>query len=150
MQHRIRLCRRSDLQTVTALERAAFGTKESLPLLTFAQYYDLFQKTFLVATKRNRIVGMAIGGIVTGHHQKAWILDIVCQQTVRHQGVGLRLGQELIKRLKHQGAKKLYATVAPKNNPSQRLLRRLGFCKSQYVANYFGAGEHRFIMTCRL
>jgi [ribosomal protein S18]-alanine N-acetyltransferase len=44
----------------------------------------------------------------------------------------------------------VYLTVEPANHAATRLYRRFGFSESAYRRDYFGAGEHRLVMTRHL
>jgi N-acetylglutamate synthase-like GNAT family acetyltransferase len=75
-----------------------------------------------------RIVGMltlVVFRIPTG--VRAWIEDVVVDETVRGRGVGEALSQEAIRRAVGLGARTVELTSRPSGEAANRLYQRLGF-----------------------
>ena len=75
-----------------------------------------------------RIVGMltlVVFRIPTG--VRAWIEDVVVDETMRGRGVGEALSQEAIRRAIGAGARTVDLTSRPSREAANRLYRRLGF-----------------------
>jgi ribosomal protein S18 acetylase RimI-like enzyme len=75
-----------------------------------------------------RIVGMltlVVFRIPTG--LRAWIEDVVVDETVRGRGVGEGLSQEAVRRALELGARTVELTSRPSREAANRLYQRLGF-----------------------
>jgi len=75
-----------------------------------------------------RIVGMltlVVFKIPTG--VRAWIEDVVVDETIRGRGVGEALSQEAVRRALAMGARTIELTSRPSREAANRLYRRLGF-----------------------
>jgi ribosomal protein S18 acetylase RimI-like enzyme len=75
-----------------------------------------------------RIVGMLtliVFRIPTG--VRAWIEDVVVDETVRGRGVGEGLSQEAVRRAVELGARTVELTSRPSREAANRLYQRLGF-----------------------
>ena len=82
----------------------------------------------LVATVDGAIVGsltLALFRIPTG--LRAWIEDVVVDESVRGQGIGAALNQEALKVARDQGARTVDLTSRPSREAANRLYQRLGF-----------------------
>ena len=75
-----------------------------------------------------RIVGMLtliVFRIPTG--VRAWIEDVVVDETMRGRGVGAGLSQEAVRRAVESGARTVELTSRPSREAANRLYQRLGF-----------------------
>jgi len=82
----------------------------------------------LIARMDGEIVGsltLALFPIPTG--LRAWIEDVVVDETVRGQGIGAALNQEALKLARDQGARAVDLTSRPSREAANRLYQRLGF-----------------------
>ncbi len=82
----------------------------------------------LVAKLDGAIVGsltLAIFPIPTG--VRAWIEDVVVDEGVRGQGIGVALNEEALKVAQDQGARTVDLTSRPSREAANRLYQRLGF-----------------------
>jgi len=79
---------------------------------------------------QGRIVGMLtliVFRISTG--VRAWIEDVVVDETARGRGVGEALGQEAVRRALALGARTVELTSRPSREAANRLYQRLGFVR---------------------
>jgi len=79
---------------------------------------------------QGRIVGMLtliVFRIPTG--VRAWIEDVVVDETARGRGVGEALSQEAVRRALDLGARTVELTSRPSRAAANRLYRRLGFVR---------------------
>lgn len=79
---------------------------------------------------QGRIVGMLtliVFRIPTGI--RAWIEDVVVDETARGRGVGEALSQEAVRRALDLGARTVELTSRPSREAANRLYRRLGFVR---------------------
>ncbi len=84
--------------------------------------------TILVARDDGRIVGsmtLAIFRIPTG--VRAWIEDVVVDETARGQGIGRLLNERALEIARHAGATTVDLTSRPSREAANRLYRRIGF-----------------------
>jgi ribosomal protein S18 acetylase RimI-like enzyme len=82
----------------------------------------------LVAKSDGAIVGsltLALFVIPTG--VRAWIEDVVVDESARGQGIGAALNQEALKVAQDQGARTVDLTSRPSREAANRLYQRLGF-----------------------
>ena len=82
----------------------------------------------LVAKVEGAIVGsltLALFWIPTG--LRAWIEDVVVDESVRGQGIGAALNLEALKLARDQGARTVDLTSRPSREAANRLYQRLGF-----------------------
>jgi ribosomal protein S18 acetylase RimI-like enzyme len=82
----------------------------------------------LIARDGDRVVGMltlVTFPIPTG--LRAWIEDVVVDETARGQGVGAALTQEAVRRSRAVGARTVDLTSRPTRQAANRLYERLGF-----------------------
>jgi ribosomal protein S18 acetylase RimI-like enzyme len=82
----------------------------------------------LVAKVEGAIVGsltLALFWIPTG--LRAWIEDVVVDESVRGQGIGAALNLEALKMARDQGARTVDLTSRPSREAANRLYHRLGF-----------------------
>jgi len=89
--------------------------------------------TLLVAREgrdNGRIVGLltlVVFRIPTG--VRAWIEDVVVDESVRGRGVGEALSQEAVRRALELGARTVELTSRPSREAANRLYQRLGFVR---------------------
>jgi len=79
---------------------------------------------------QGRIVGMLtliVFRIPTG--VRAWIEDVVVDETARGRGVGEALSQEAVRRALDLGARTVELTSRPSREAANRLYQRLGFVR---------------------
>jgi ribosomal protein S18 acetylase RimI-like enzyme len=84
--------------------------------------------TLLVARDEGRIVGtttLVVFPIPTG--VRAWIEDVVVDQSARGRGVGAALTQVALERARERGATTVDLTSRPSREAANALYRRLGF-----------------------
>jgi ribosomal protein S18 acetylase RimI-like enzyme len=84
--------------------------------------------SLLVARADGRIVGMltlVTFPIPTG--LRAWIEDVVVDESVRGQGVGAALSREAVRLAREAGARTIDLTSRPSREAANRLYQRLGF-----------------------
>lgn len=93
-----------------------------------AAIIDAPDSVLFVARLEGRIVGaltLACYRIPTG--LKAWIEDVVVDETARGQGVGEELSRAAIAEATRRGAKHVSLTSRSSREAANRLYRRLGF-----------------------
>ena len=84
--------------------------------------------TVFIAESEGKIVGsltLALFLIPTG--LRAWIEDVVVDESARGQGVGEALNQAAINHAQSAGAKTVDLTSRPSREAANRLYKRIGF-----------------------
>jgi len=85
-----------------------------------------------IARDQGRIVGsltLAMFRIPTG--LRAWIEDVVVDESVRSRGVGQKLNQAALDRAREHGASTVDLTSRPSREAANRLYQRLGFVRRE-------------------
>ena len=94
----------------------------------------------LIARDGDRVVGMltlVTFPIPTG--LRAWIEDVVVDESARGQGVGAALTQEAVRQARSLGARTVDLTSRPTRQAANRLYERLGFELRETNAYRFAA-----------
>ena len=94
----------------------------------------------LIARDGDRVVGMltlVTFPIPTG--LRAWIEDVVVDESARGQGVGAALTQEAVRQARALGARTVDLTSRPTRQAANRLYERLGFELRETNAYRFAA-----------
>ena len=125
---------RVDEELVAAFTRLIPQLSRSAPVPTpdlIREIVEAQASTVLIARDlrdHGRIVGMLtliVFRIPTG--VRAWIEDVVVDETVRGRGVGEGLSQEAVRRAVELGARTVELTSRPSREAANRLYQRLGF-----------------------
>jgi ribosomal protein S18 acetylase RimI-like enzyme len=79
-----------------------------------------------------RLDGCIVGSLTLAFYRiptglKAWIEDVVVDQSVRGQGVGEALSRAAVDEARRRGAKHVSLTSRPSRDTANRLYQRLGF-----------------------
>jgi len=130
----IAVATRVDEELVAAFTRLIPQLSRSAPVPTpdlVREIVEAQASTVLIARDlrdHGRIVGMLtliVFRIPTG--VRAWIEDVVVDETVRGRGVGEGLSQEAVRRAVELGARTVELTSRPSREAANRLYQRLGF-----------------------
>lgn len=130
----IAVATRVDEELVAAFTRLIPQLSRSAPVPTpdlIREIVEAEASTVLIARDlrdNGRIVGMLtliVFRIPTG--VRAWIEDVVVDETVRGRGVGEGLSQEAVRRAVELGARTVELTSRPSREAANRLYQRLGF-----------------------
>jgi ribosomal protein S18 acetylase RimI-like enzyme len=99
--------------------------------------------SLLVARSAGRIVGMlTLVTFPTPTGLRAWIEDVVVDESTRGQGVGAALSREAVRLARAAGARTIDLTSRPSREAANRLYQRLGF-QLRETSVYRMAGEDR-------
>jgi ribosomal protein S18 acetylase RimI-like enzyme len=118
-------------EDVTAINRLLPQLSKSAPPLDAGSVQQLATwngNSLLVARAAGEIVGMltlVTFPIPTG--LRAWIEDVVVDESARGQGVGAALTREAVRLAQAAGARTVDLTSRPSREPANRLYERLGF-----------------------
>ena len=146
---RIRAAELRDIRRLAELERACFKEPYPAELLAFFLLSD--HHINLVAELNGVIVGFGVAelehqeGRLVGH---VWTLEVL--EPYRRRGIGRRLLSELEEALRARGATECYLEVRVDNTPALALYEKMGYRRAGLLQDYYGPGEHGFLMRKRL
>ena len=118
-------------ELIEAMESLIPQLSSSNPPPYFAVLSKIVQSeasTLFIADSEGKIVGsltLALFLIPTG--LRAWIEDVVVDESARGQGVGEALNQAAINHAQSAGAKTVDLTSRPSREAANRLYKRIGF-----------------------
>jgi ribosomal protein S18 acetylase RimI-like enzyme len=138
----------ADFESLHEVDGRVFGDL-AYPYFTLRQLFDAFPACWLVAASPTRLVGYSFG-VPSTDNTFAWLFGLAVDPNHRNRGYGTTLTRGTLTLLGTMGVETVYLTVEPANHPAIRLYRSFGFSETEYRKNYFGAGEHRLVMTRRL
>jgi ribosomal protein S18 acetylase RimI-like enzyme len=123
-------------EVVDAFARLTPQLSSSSPAPTREQLDNIVSSSatvlFLARNGRSQIVGsltLALFRIPTG--LRAWIEDVVVDETARGQGVGEALNRAAIEHATARGAVTIDLTSRPSREAANRLYQRLGFVRRE-------------------
>lgn len=139
----------ADLPELLRVERETFP-QDPYPYFVLRQLVDIHREHFLVAEEAGRLRGYALFVTAPGG-SVSWIMSLAVTPDQRSRGLGRRLMREVLHRVRADGIRAVRLTVDPANTPAVALYRSLGFAAEGEVReDYFGAGDHRLIMSLTL
>lgn len=142
----VREARRDELERLLIIENLSF--KDPYPLFILDFYLKLTPDTFLVAETEGKVVGFVIGlkeGWSWGH-----LISIAVHPEFRGRGIGRRLMEECLARLRSKGVKRVRLEVRVSNRRAIELYRKLGFRVEDLLPNYYRDGEDAYLMVLEL
>lgn len=141
----VRPVRLDDLTAVALLEREAFGD-DAYAAMTLRQFYDIAGSLFLVATHADRVVGY---GLILPEAERAsgCFVSMAVTAEWRRHGIGQALMQAMLVTKRTQDFHMIWLTVEPNNDPAIRLAKAFNFAVTDTVADYYGPGKNRLVMT---
>ncbi len=131
----VEVCTEVSDDLVEAMARLVPQLSSSSPPPTAAQLQEIVDHDacfLLVATEDNTFLGsmtLVVFPIPTG--VRAWIEDVVVDESARGKGVGAALNTEAISLAERLGAKSIDLTSRPSREAANRLYQRLGFEKRE-------------------
>ena len=134
-----------DLPAVEHLEREAFGD-DAYVAMTLRQFHDIAGSLFLVATHADRVVGY---GLILPEAERAsgcFVSMAVAAEWRRH-GIGQALMKAMLTGKRARDFHLIWLTVEPNNKPAIRLAESFDFAVTDEVADYYGPGKNRLVMT---
>ena len=102
----------------------------------FKSFIKKSPKTCLVAEKENEVAGFVIGCIKEwgfGVERSGWIEMIEVDPKVMGEGVGKKLGEELIKNFKNENINEVYTSIKWDSGDLVAFFKSIGFDKSSFI-----------------
>ncbi|MFI9505756.1 GNAT family N-acetyltransferase [Nocardia sp. NPDC052566] len=142
-----RLAARADLDPVAQIEAERFG-EHSYPYFALRQLFDLHQATWLVAEADGRVLGYVL--IALAPQRRAWLLSLAVAADSAGHGLGTELVRQALRKCRSLDVASVLITVRPTNEAAYTIYQREGFEWADHEERYFGAGEPRDVLECRL
>jgi len=151
----IREFKPEDLDAVVKINRICLP--ENYPPSFFLEHYYENPKIFLVAEINGNIIGynmcrleFGLSNISERLVKKGHIISIAVMEEFRRRGIGSKLIEEALKRLKECGASEVYLEVRISNYPAITLYRKMGFKAVRIIEGYYRDGEGAYLMVKEL
>ncbi len=122
-------------ELMAALERLVPQLSRTSPVPSRAEVAEIVASpatVLLLARTGDAIVGsltLVLFRIPTG--VRAWVEDVVVDQSVRGRGIGEALGRDAVRRAAAAGARTVDLTSRPSREAANRMYRRLGFAERE-------------------
>jgi [ribosomal protein S18]-alanine N-acetyltransferase len=143
---RIRRFRASDMDRLMAIERASFGRWAYSPDLMMA-YFRRCPELFLVASIGMELVGYSVA---CPKLRSTEFVSIAVDPQHRKAGVGKRLLDSSVRRLRRSGEVRLTLMVKDNNATARRFYEAYGFRRVRVVRGYYEDGRDGVLMRLQL
>ncbi len=140
----IRVARPTDLEEVVYVERICFEEANVRLLQKLCGVSD----TFLVYDSGRGVRGYVLSTLHRG--LKARVASLAVLPSDRRRGLGRRLLDEVLSRLRDRDVSSVVLEVRPSNEPAQNLYRDLGFELVGVKPGYYSDGEDAYVMELEL
>ena len=141
----VRRARPADLPALAALEAASFPDPWSRRMLA-AAVEDRFTLV-LVAEGEGAPGGLAGYAVFRHAADEAELLSLAVAPEARGRGLGRRLSEDGLARVREAGARVCYLEVRPTNDPAVALYRSLGFRQVGRRRRYYRDGSDALVMA---
>ena len=123
----------ADLRRILKIEKSSF-TVDAYPMSRFKNLFKKHPEGFWVAQIAGKVVGYVIAYITKGMTD---FVSIAVDPKYRRFGIGKKLVNFIIKKLKRQGAKKASLEVRTTNKASFSFFRNLGFRITKTLKGFY-------------
>jgi len=154
-KYTIREFRPEDLEDVVNINKVCLPENYSPTFFLEHHYED--PKIFLVAEADGKVVGytmcrieFGMSNLRTAFARKGHVISIAVLQDYRGMGIGRRLMEVGMQRVKEGGATEMFLEVRVSNNPAIELYRKLGFKAARIAEGYYRDGENAYMMVVDL
>lgn len=141
-QIKYRTVHREDAFTILEIDKS-FYEEDALSIFYIKDCYELYRKSFYVATENNIVIGFCIG-LSSKSEQQGWISALVVLKEHRKKGIGAQLTNHVLKVLKSLGCTTVSLTA---EQGETNFYKKLGFeIMGEKKKDYYGEGKDRFKM----
>ncbi len=144
----VRLVEREDLLPLHAVDREVFG-ELAYPYFALRQLFDAHSGEILVARIDGRLCGYSLT-MTSRTSDIGWFQGLGVVPGLRGHRIGRRLACDALTLLFEHGIQHVRLAVREENIVATNLYESLGFHRTSKEVDYFGSGENRVLMTCRL
>ncbi len=138
----------SVIYQVQEIETEAFG--EGAMNEWFLVPFIRYGKVYVLMNSDGEVVASAEYMRDFSNPQMAYLFALSVKQPLRGQGLGTKLMQKSLAKLKEEGIELVKLTVGPENGRALRLYRKLGFIQAEFCPNEYGQGEDRLVLQKQL
>jgi ribosomal-protein-alanine N-acetyltransferase len=131
-----------DLPQVLRIETLCFA-EDAFPEALFRELAGQPSALFLVARRRERVVGYAIAAL---RGRSAELISIAVHPRHRRRGVGQALLDAVLRRLRRAGAASCRLAVRTTNAAAIAFYEKNGFVRRKLLRNYYTDGGDAFLM----
>jgi ribosomal protein S18 acetylase RimI-like enzyme len=126
----------ADHELLDAVKALLPQLSSSAPPPTFAELDEVAISPATTLFVARNAGGRIVGALTLAHFRlptgiRAWIEDVVVDQTERGGGIGSALVEAAIETARHVGARTVDLTSRPDREAANRLYRRLGFVRRE-------------------
>jgi len=151
----IRNARADDMDALLTIDQQCFNVPYyafyTLDRRDFEFYLEDPESLFLVARSDNHLVGYVLGPVEAWREPPAAHIDsIAVEPDSQHRGIGCRLLESFIERIRRQHCDIVTLEVSPVNKAGMAFFARYGFRKVHRLRNYYGKGLHGLLMAAPL
>jgi len=137
----IREAKEDDLTDIFRIEVECFG-KHAYPLRLLRMLLILHGDLFLVAEEEGRLIGYVVAAEVKG---RGHILSIAVDPPNQRRGVGSRLFEEVMRRLRDRGFRRFKLEVRVDNYAARRFYEKHGFKAVGFIKSYYDDGASALV-----
>ncbi len=120
------------LEEINALIPQLSSTAQQLTYARLLEMVKNERATTLVAKDGQKIVGIGMVVIYNVPTEKrAWLEEIIVDESCRGQGLGERISKELIEIAKRERVSRVYLSSGPQREAANKLYQKLGFEKKE-------------------
>lgn len=136
----------SDLPEVMEIEKVSFP--QPWPETYLKKLYKERVQDFLVAEVSRKVVGYILGYVKPD--KSGSIKTLAVAPDYRRQGIGKKLVNFIIQKLKKKGIKEIFLHTRIKNRVASSFYKKLGFRTIKIIKRYFQNGEDAYLMRKEL
>jgi N-acetylglutamate synthase-like GNAT family acetyltransferase len=137
MEVKIRALTEKDFQDVAEIQEVITKRKVGDRLeRRMREYINKDPETCLVAEREGKVVGFVIGDIKDwgfGVEKSGWLEIIGIHPKYMGQGIGKRLGKELLEHFKSKGIKNVYTVARWDSGDLLAFFKSIGFDRSDFI-----------------
>ncbi|MEU7628514.1 GNAT family N-acetyltransferase [Nocardia sp. NPDC049220] len=136
-----------DLPNIATLEQTEFADL-AYPYFALRQLFDLHGTQWVVADLDGSVCGYVM--VALGSPQHAWVIGLAVAPQCRGRGYGRTLLNGALARCQVAQVDDVFLTVRPTDHSASNLYQKTGFVWTGHEERYFGAGEPRDVLVCRI
>ena len=138
----IRRFKASDLKEIVEIEKTSFP--QPWPEAYFKKAYKEHPNDFLVAKLSGRVTGYILG--YAKSNKSGLIKTLAVNKRYRRQGIGRKLVNFTIQRLKQKGLKKIVLHIRKENQAANSFYKKVGFRTVKIIKKYYPNGQDAYLM----
>ncbi|HLO56024.1 MAG TPA: N-acetyltransferase [Saprospiraceae bacterium] len=134
----------TDAGLIVSIDESRYPQEQALTISFVKSCLRLHNKTIFVATvDENKLIGFCIG-LSSKSEETGWIYAVTVSKDFEGQGIGKTLLENVFEKLKDFGCLSVSLTAIPN---LVAYYEKLGFLTiGEELKNFYGKGEHRFIL----